>query len=153
MVKQMVNTSIILPHVNDTISHVTQAIATAPLISPDSAPLCLQILIYMTMYQYYLLALILSTIYLVIVKLFGFPLLLRWSQEVVIMLYPTKAKFGNISQQYQEFFVFKEGAYWRSNPLQPFPHEEEITIIRKGKPVLTKASAPKKKLTVTMTNN
>lgn len=88
------------------------------MIDPMSeVPWWANILIFMEMYQYYLLACILPTIYLVIVKLFGFPLLQRWSQEVVIILYPTKVKFAKLTSQYQPYFQFQKGIYWVSNPL------------------------------------
>ena len=80
-------------------------------------PLWANILIYMEMYQYYLLAAILPTIYLVIVRLFGFPLLQRFNQEVVIILYPTKAKFAKLTNNFQPYFNFKNGVYWQSNAL------------------------------------
>src|SRR6185437_11458887 len=80
-------------------------------------PLWANILIYMEMYQYYLLAAILPTIYLVIVRLFGFPLLQRFNQEVVIILYPTKAKFAKLTNNLQPYFNVKTGVYWQSNPL------------------------------------
>lgn len=82
-------------------------------------PLWANILIYMTMYQYYLLGGILPTFYLVIVKLFGFPLLQRWSNEVVISLYPNKVKFGKIVSQLEPNFHMNKGTYWPSSPLQP----------------------------------
>jgi len=83
----------------------------------QEVPLWANILIYMAMYQWYLLAAILPTIYLVVVKLFGFPLLQRWSQEVIIILYPTRVKFYKLVNEEQPYFGAKNGLYWRSNPL------------------------------------
>lgn len=119
----MVNTSIILPKVNATVQavteHVTNTISqtAVPVFSPDQAPLWLNILIYMQMYQWELLIAILPTIYLVIVRLFGFPLLQRFNQEVVLVLYPTRVKFGKLVKEYNPYFVFKNGVYWQSTPL------------------------------------
>lgn len=119
----MVNTSIILPKVNATVQAVSEHVVntitqtTAPVFTPEQAPLWLNILIYMQMYQWFLLAAILPTIYLVIVRLFGFPLLQRFNQEVVLVLYPTKVKFGKLVKEYNTYFMFKEGVYWQSNPL------------------------------------
>src|ERR1700747_486733 len=83
----------------------------------SQVPLWLNILVYMTMYQWYLLATILPLTYFVLVRLFGFPLLQRWSQEIVITLYPTKAKFSKLTSQYQPYFAYKTGVYWLANPL------------------------------------
>lgn len=134
----MVNTSIILPKVNETVAvvsaHVTNTVTQniAPVFTPDQAPLWLNILIYMQMYQWELLAAILPTIYLVIVKLFGFPLLQRWSQEVVIILYPTKAKFYKLVTEDQPYFSVKNGVYWRSNPLINVNNQPHKFMGKKG---------------------
>lgn len=89
----------------------------------DQVPWWANVLVFMTEYQWYLLAGIIPTIYLVIVRLFGFPLLQRWSNEVVIMLYPTKATFGKITSQYDPYFGYKKGLYWLANPLSPVGDE------------------------------
>ena len=132
---------------------VTAVIIAPPVVTPETAPIGIQILIYMAMYQYYLLALILPTVYLVIVRLFGFPLLQRWKQEVAIILYPTRAKFVKIDNEYQEFFSFKEGAYWRASPISPIPYEEEIPVMRNGKQVILKGGTPRMRLNVTLPEN
>ena len=119
----MVNTSIILPKVNETASQVVNHVVNtvtqnvAPVFTPDQAPLWLNILIYMQMYQWELLIAILPTIYLVIVRLFGFPLLQRFNQEVVLVLYPTRVKFAKLVKEYNTYFMFKQGVYWQSSPL------------------------------------
>lgn len=90
----------------------------------EEIPIWFNILVYMTMYQWYLLAAILPTIYLVIVRIFGFPLLTRWSNEVVIMLHPNKAYFAKINSQYDPYFGFKKGVYWFSSPLLPLEMDQ-----------------------------
>jgi len=91
-------------------------------LDPSTAPLWINIFIWMGVFWQYILIGFVPAFYVAITWLFGFPLLQRWQQEVVIMLYPTKAKFGKITQQYEPYFKSKKGVYWLSNPLQPVEH-------------------------------
>jgi len=91
-------------------------------LDPNTAPIWLNLIIWMGVFWQYILVAFIPGFYVAITWLFGFPLLQRWSQEVVIMLYPTKAKFGKITQQYEPYFKSKKGVYWLSNPLQPVEH-------------------------------
>lgn len=91
-------------------------------LDPSTAPLWLNIMIWMGVFWEYILVAFIPGFYIAITWLFGFPLLQRWQQEVVIMLFPTKVKFGKITQQYEPYFKSKKGVYWLSNPLQPVDH-------------------------------
>lgn len=104
---------------------------TAPVLDINNVPIWINILIYMSMYQWYLLAAILPTVYIVIVKMIGFPLLQRWSNEVVIMLYPNKVKFSKVTTQYEPYFQYKKGIYWRADPLTPLPLNKPVEIKQK----------------------
>lgn len=106
---------------------------TAPVLDMNNVPIWVNILIYMAMYQWYLLAAILPTVYILIVKLFGFPLLQRWSNEVVIMLYPNKVKFSKITSQFEPYFQTKKGVYWTDKALQPIELKKKFIIKKKGK--------------------
>lgn len=99
----------------------------------QEVPLWANILIYMAMYQWYLLAAILPTIYLVVVKLFGFPLLQRFSQEVIIILYPTRVKMYKLVNEEQPYFGAKNGLYWRSNPLTNVNQSHKFTTMKGDK--------------------
>jgi len=92
------------------------------ILDPNTVPIWLNIFIWMGVFWQYILIGFIPGFYVAITWLFGFPLLQRWHQEVVIMLYPTKVKFGKITQQYEPYFKSKKGVYWLSNPLQPFEH-------------------------------
>jgi len=92
-------------------------------LDPNTAPIWLNIFIWMGVFWQYILLAFIPGFYIAITWLFGFPLLQRWQQEVVIMLYPTKVKFGKITQQYEPYFRSKKGVYWLSNPLQPIEHQ------------------------------
>src|SRR5437867_11274354 len=91
---------------------------------PDNAPWWLNLFIWMELFWYYILVGFVPAFYIAVTKLFGMPLLQRWSNEVVIMLYPTKVKFGKITQQYDPYFRYKSGVYWLADPLQPRVYEE-----------------------------
>lgn len=80
----------------------------------------------------------LPSIYIVIVKIFGFPLLQYSTQEVVIMLFPHKVKFGRVADQFDSYFSFKKGDYFYEPPLQPLAHKEEF-VSKLAKP----GSAPR----------
>lgn len=86
---------------------------------PDNAPWWLNLFIWMATFWWYILIGFVPAFYVAVVKLFGMPLLQRWSNEVVIMLYPTKAVFGKITQQYEPYFRSGKGAYWLGEPLMP----------------------------------
>jgi len=91
-------------------------------LDPNTAPFWLNVIIWMGVFWQYILVAFIPGFYIAITWLFGFPLLQRWQQEVVIMLYPTKVKFGKITQQYEPYFRHKKGVYWLGNPLQPIEH-------------------------------
>lgn len=91
---------------------------------PETAPWWLNLFIWMALFWQYILIGFIPAFYVAVVKLFGMPLLQRWSNEVVVMLYPSKVKFGKITQQYEPYFKYKKGAYWMADPLQPVLHEE-----------------------------
>jgi len=92
-------------------------------LDPNTAPIWLNVFIWMGVFWQWILIGFIPAFYVAITWLFGFPLLQRWSQEVVIMLYPTKVKFGKITQQYEPYFKSKKGVYWLSNPLQPVEYQ------------------------------
>lgn len=94
---------------------------TVPVLDPNNAPIWLNVIIWMGVFWQYILVGFLPAFYIAITKLFGFPLLQRWSQEVVIILFPSKVKFGKIVQQYDPYFKYGKGVYWAENPLQPDP--------------------------------
>lgn len=118
---------------------------------PDDAPLWLNILIFMVQYQWYILAGMLPSLYIVVVKIIGFPLLQYSTQEVVIMLYPHKVKFGKVQDQFDPYFNFKKGDYFYETPLHPIPHVEEIQnkLAKPGSPPrLRKISVPENQIHV-----
>lgn len=86
---------------------------------PDSAPWWLNLFIWMALFWQYIMISFIPAFYIAIVKLFGMPLLQRWSKEVVIMLYPTKVKFARIDEEHDPYFLYKKGIYWKSETLQP----------------------------------
>lgn len=88
-------------------------------LNPDSAPLWLNVIIWMGVFWQYILIGFLPAFYIAITKLFGFPLLQRWPRELVIMLFPNKVKFGKVNEQYESYFKYKKGIYWFDNPLHP----------------------------------
>lgn len=89
---------------------------------PDNAPWWLNLFIWMATFWWYILIGFVPAFYIAVAKLFGFPLLQRWSNEVVIILYPSKAKFGKITQQFEPYFRRGKGVYWTGEPLQPSPY-------------------------------
>lgn len=91
---------------------------------PDNAPWWLNLFIWMATFWWYILIGFIPTFYIAIAKLFGMPLLQRWSNEVVIMLYPTKVKFRKITQQFEPYFRDGKGVYWMGEPIQPTPYDE-----------------------------
>lgn len=86
---------------------------------PETAPWWLNLFIWMAYSWQYIMAGFIPAFYIAVVKLFGMPLLQRWQQEVVIMLYPNKVKFGKITDQTEPYFRQGKGLYWFSQPLQP----------------------------------
>lgn len=118
---------------------------------PDDAPLWLNAIIFMVQYQWYILACMLPSIYIVIVKIIGFPLLQYSTQEVVLMLYPHKVKFGRVNDQFDSYFNFKKGVYYYESALKPLSHEEKVVNkFAKGgsKEVLRKISNPENQIHV-----
>lgn len=103
------------------------------MLTMDNAPLWLNVFIWMATFWWYILIGFVPAFYIAVAKLFGMPLLQRWSNEVVIMLYPSKVKFGKITQQMEPYFGYKKGIYWMDRPLQPKPYEE---MTSKHKPKL-----------------
>lgn len=95
---------------------------------PDNAPWWLNLFIWMAFSWYYILIGFVPAFYIAVAKLFGMPLLQRWSNEVVIMLYPTKVKFGKITQQMEPYFKYKKGVYWMGEPLQPQDYQDLLPI-------------------------
>ncbi len=93
---------------------------------PDNAPWWLNLFIWMAFSWQWILIGFVPAFYIAVVKLFGMPLLQRWSSEVVIMLDPTKAKFGKITQQMEPYFRSGKGIYWHDQPLLPMPYETSI---------------------------
>lgn len=90
---------------------------------PEYAPWWLNMFIWMATFWYIFMASFVPAFYIAVVKLFGFPLLQRWQQEVFIMLYPNKVSFRKITQQWDQYVVDGKGVYWPANTLQPRPHE------------------------------
>lgn len=90
---------------------------------PENAPWWLNLFIWMAYSWQYILVGFVPAFYIAVAKLFGMPLLQRWSNEIVIMLYPSKVKFGKITQQYEPYFRYKKGIYWMADPLQPTSYE------------------------------
>ena len=103
----------------------------------------------MVQYQWYILAGMLPSIYIVFVKIIGFPLLQYSSQEVVIMLMPHKVKFGRVADQFDSYFNFAKGDYYYEPPLNPLPHVEQV-VSKSAKPGaaprLRKVSSPENQL-------
>jgi len=92
-------------------------------LQPDSAPLWLDFFIWMAFSCQYILVGFVPAFYVAVVKLFGMPLLQRWQSEVVIMLYPNKAKFRKIDQQWDQYVVDGKGVYWPKNTMSPDSYE------------------------------
>lgn len=88
---------------------------------PEYAPWWLNMFIWMATFWWYILIGFVPAFYVAIAKLFGMPLLQRWSNEVVIMLYPTHVKFRKIKQQFEPYFRDGKGVYWMADPLHPEP--------------------------------
>lgn len=86
---------------------------------PDNAPWWLNLFIWMATFWWYILVGFVPAFYIAVAKLFGMPLLQRWSQEVVIMLYPTKVKFAKITQQPDPYFKYGKGIFFPDSPLTP----------------------------------
>lgn len=93
------------------------------MLQPDSAPLWLDFFIWMAFGWQYILVGFVPAFYVAVVKLFGMPLLQRWQSEVVIMLYPNKAKFRKIDQQWDQYVVDGKGVYWPKNTMRPDSYE------------------------------
>lgn len=91
---------------------------------PDNAPWWLNLFIWMATFWWYILVGFVPAFYIAVAKLFGMPLLQRWSNEVVIMLYPTKVKFGKIKEQYEPYIKHGKGVYWLDSPLSPEVYQE-----------------------------
>lgn len=86
---------------------------------PEYAPWWLNLFIWMATFWWYILIGFVPAFYVAVVKLFGMPLLQRWGNEVVIVLYPNKAVFKKVSEQLDTYFRVGKGVYWYSQPLQP----------------------------------
>src|SRR5690348_8440536 len=96
---------------------------------PDNAPWWLNLFIWMATFWWYILIGFIPTFYIAVAKLFGMPLLQRWQNEVVIMLYPSKVKFGKIKEQREPYFRKDKGVYWYDQPLQPMPYQTDVEAL------------------------
>lgn len=90
---------------------------------PEYAPWYLNLFIWMATFWWYILIGFVPAFYIAVVKLFGFPLLQRWQQEVFIMLDPNKVNFKKVGQQWDQYVVDRKGVYWPANTMQPRPYE------------------------------
>lgn len=97
---------------------------------PDNAPWWLNLFIWMAFSWQWILIAFVPAFYTAIMQLFGFPLLQRWKQEVVIILDPTKIGFGKITEEMEPYIKIKKGLYWKSEALQPEPTDREEIIGR-----------------------
>lgn len=98
---------------------------------PDNAPWWLNFFIWMAFSWQWILIGFVPTFYIAIAKLFGMPILQRWSNEVVVILYPSKIKFGKIKEQGEPYFRKGKYVYWYDQPLQPMPYDtpyEELPV-------------------------
>lgn len=93
-------------------------------LQPDSAPLWLDVFIWMATFWQFILVGFVPAFYVCVAKLFGMPLLQRWSKEVVIIMYPKQIKLGKIKDKSQPYFRFGKAVFWHSIPLKPEPHFE-----------------------------
>jgi hypothetical protein len=91
---------------------------------PEYAPWWLNMFIWMATFWWYILVGFVPAFYIAVAKLFGMPLLQRWQQEVVIMLYPNKVKFRKITDQFDPYFRDGKGIYWPDAALKPEEHIE-----------------------------
>lgn len=96
---------------------------------PDNAPWWLNLFIWMAYSWQYILIGFVPAFYIAVVQLFGFPLLQRWSKEVVIILHPTKVKFGKIEDEKEPYFAKDKCLYWSATPLQPEMTTKDQTIL------------------------
>ena len=95
---------------------------------PDNAPWWLNVFIWMAYSWQYILVGFVPAFYIAVVQLFGFPLLQRWSKEVIIILHPTKVKFAKIEDEKEPYFAKGKCLYWAATPLQPEVTTKEQTI-------------------------
>src|SRR6185312_900334 len=93
---------------------------------PDNAPWWLNLFIWMATFWWYILVGFVPAFYIAVAKLFGMPLLQRWKNEVVIMLYSIKVKFAIINEQPDPYFKYGKGIYWFDQPLKPTTFEPSI---------------------------
>lgn len=105
---------------------------------PDNAPWWLNLFIWMAYSWQYILIGFVPAFYIAIVQLFGFPLLQRWAKEVVIILHPTKVKFGKIEDEKEPYFAKGKCLYWSANPLQPEITTKEQTILEQMQELKTR---------------
>lgn len=93
---------------------------------PDNAPWWLNLFIWMATFWWYILVGFVPAFYIAVAKLFGMPLLQRWSNEVVIILKPSKVEFGKIKSQMEPYITKGKGLYWLDSPLAPKGYETPI---------------------------
>ena len=93
---------------------------------PDNAPWWLNLFIWMATFWWYILIGFVPAFYIAVAKLFGMPLLQRWSNEVVIILKPSKVQFGKITNQMEPYIIKGKGMYWLDSPLSPKEYETPI---------------------------
>ena len=93
---------------------------------PDNAPWWLNLFIWMATFWWYILVGFVPAFYIAVAKLFGMPLLQRWSNEVVIILKPSKVEFGKITTQMEPYITKGKGLYWLDNPLAPKGYETPV---------------------------
>lgn len=96
---------------------------------PDNAPWWLNLFIWMAYSWQYILIGFVPAFYIAVVQLFGFPLLQRWANEVVIILHPTKVKFAKIMDEKEPYFAKDKCLYWSATPLQPEITTKDQTIL------------------------
>src|SRR6185312_14732508 len=93
---------------------------------PDNAPWWLNLFIWMATFWWYILVGFVPAFYIAVAKLFGMPILQRWSNEVVIILKPSKVQFGKISNQMEPYIIKGKGLYWLDQPLAPKEYQTPI---------------------------
>ena len=114
---------------NATVQAITPVVTqSVPTLQPDSAPLWLDVFIWMALFWQWILIGFIPAFYVAVVKLFGMPLLQRWKTDVVIILYPNKVKFGKFKEQFDPYFKDGKGVYWSDDVISPksfeTPYEE-----------------------------
>ena len=80
----------------------------------------------MATFWWYILVGFVPAFYIAVAKLFGMPILQRWSQEVVIILKPSKVQFGKINNQMEPYIIKGKGLYWLDQPLAPKEYQTPI---------------------------